>query len=68
MEICEEIFEYLKKVSGISSLNRDLRLVSDLHLNSKEIINLAIYFFNISGKKISLSKDISIGEMLDMCE
>ena len=67
MEIYEQIFDYLKKISGLKSLNREHYLVADLHLSSKEIIDFAIYFFNISGKKISLAKDININEILNMC-
>lgn len=64
----KKILEYLKKVSGIKDIDKNWRLGGDLHLNSKEIIDFAIYFFNISGKKLSLVRDFSIGEILDMCE
>ena len=64
----EKILDYLKKVSGMKDIDKNWWLASDLHLNSKEIIDFAIYFFNISGKKLSLSRDFSIGEILSMCE
>ena len=64
----KEIIDYLKKVSGMLTLDENWRLARDLHLNSKEIIDFSIYFFFLSGKKLSLSKDFSIGEILSMCE
>ncbi len=64
----EKILDYLKKASGMLNLDKNWKLASDLHLSSKEIIDFSIYFFNISGKKLSLSRDFSIGEILDMCE
>lgn len=68
IEISEKLFNYLEDVSGITSLTENQRLVSDLHLNSKEIIDLAIFFYGIAGKKIAFGKDLSIKEILDMCE
>lgn len=68
IEISEKLFNYLEDVSGITSLTENQRLVSDLHLNSKEIIDLAIFFYGIASKKIAFGKDLSIKEILDMCE
>lgn len=68
MDITGKIMSYLEKTSGISLIKREHRLVSDLHLSSKEIIDFAIFFYGISEKKISFGRDLSVGEILQMCE
>ncbi len=62
----EEALRYLEKISGISPISIKMYLISDLHLNSKEIIDFAIFFFHISGKKIPFGRDLSIQEILEI--
>lgn len=62
----EEVLRYLEKISGLSPISIKMYLISDLHLNSKEIIDFAIFFFHISGEKIPFGRDLSIQEVLEI--
>ncbi len=68
MSVSEKITAYLEDVSGISPVEKEQHLSSDLHLSSKEIIDFAIFLYGISEKKIGFGHDLSVGEILKICE
>ncbi|MCF0125075.1 MAG: hypothetical protein HUJ68_04850 [Clostridia bacterium] len=66
MQFYDSVCDYLIKVSGVREILGETRIISDLHLNSKEIIDFAIFIFNISGIKIEFGKDLSVKMILDL--
>lgn len=62
---------YQKKLQHtlrMSPVEKEQHLSSDLHLSSKEIIDFAIFLYGISEKKIGFGHDLSVGEILKICE
>ena len=62
----DELFRFLSEISRKENISEEHMVMSDLHLNSKEMIDLAIFVFNKSGIKIGLGKDISVKEILKL--